>query len=79
LRLAGDPPDIHITPRIGPLGWLDFHRVAEAIIVGRTAVEKALDSITETVAELRRPFARRRSARRPVSGGRPKSLASVKE
>jgi NTE family protein len=53
MRLAGDPPDIHITPRIGHVGWLDFHRAAEAIEVGRVATEKALDSISETIAELR--------------------------
>ncbi len=27
MRLAGDPPDVHITPRIGHIGWLDFHRL----------------------------------------------------
>jgi len=53
MRLAGDPPDIHITPRIGHIGWLDFHRAAEAIEVGRTAAEKALESISQTIAELR--------------------------
>ncbi len=53
MRLAGDPPDVHITPRIGHIGWLDFHRAAEAIAVGRAAAEKALDSISETIAELR--------------------------
>lgn len=53
MRLAGDPPDVHITPRIGHIGWLDFHRAAEAIDVGRAAAEKALDSIGETIAALR--------------------------
>lgn len=52
MRLAGDPPDVHITPRIGHVGWLDFHRASEAIAVGRHAAEKALDSITETISEL---------------------------
>jgi NTE family protein len=53
MRLAGDPPDVHITPRIGHIGWLDFHRAAEAIEVGRSAAEKALDSITEMITALR--------------------------
>ncbi len=53
MRLAGDPPDVHITPRIGHVGWLDFHRAEEAIAVGRAAAEKAMDSITETIAQLR--------------------------
>jgi NTE family protein len=52
MRLAGDPPDVHITPRIGHIGWLDFHRAAESITVGRAATEKAIDSITESVADL---------------------------
>ncbi len=53
MRLAGDPPDVHITPRIGHIGWVDFHRADEAIEVGRSAAEKALDSITEMIAALR--------------------------
>jgi NTE family protein len=53
MRLAGDPPDVHITPRIGHIGWLDFHHAAEAIAVGQAATEKAIDSITESIAELR--------------------------
>jgi NTE family protein len=53
MRLAGDPPDVHIMPRIGDIGWLDFHRAADAIAIGRAATEKALDSINETIAELR--------------------------
>ena len=51
MRLAGDPPDVHITPRIGHIGFLDFHRAAEAIAVGQAATEKALDLITESIAE----------------------------
>ena len=35
MRLAGDPPDVHITPHIGHIGWLDFHRAAEAIASAR--------------------------------------------
>jgi NTE family protein len=52
MRLAGDPPDVHITPRIGHISFLDFHRAADAIAVGRSAAEKALDSIAESIAEL---------------------------
>jgi NTE family protein len=50
MRLAGDPPDVHITPHIGHIGWLDFHRAAESIAVGQAATEKAIDSITESIA-----------------------------
>jgi NTE family protein len=52
MRLAGDPPDVHITPRIGHVGWLDFHRAAESIEVGRAATEKAIESIEESIADL---------------------------
>ena len=52
MRLAGDPPDVHITPRIGHVGWLDFHRAAESIAVGQAATERAIDSIAESIAEL---------------------------
>jgi NTE family protein len=52
MRLAGDPPDVHITPRIAKIGFLEFHRAAESIEIGRAATEKAIDSITEAIAEL---------------------------
>jgi NTE family protein len=52
MRLAGDPPDVHITPRIASIGFLDFHRAAEAIEIGSAATEKALESITQTIVEL---------------------------
>ena len=52
MRLAGDPPDIHITPRIGQIGFLDFHRAAESIAVGQAATASALGVITESIAEL---------------------------
>jgi NTE family protein len=52
MRLAGDPPDVHITPHIGHVGWLDFHHAAEAIAVGRTATEKALEAIMETIGAI---------------------------
>jgi NTE family protein len=52
MRLAGDPPDVHITPRVGKIGFLDFHRAAEAIAIGQAATEKAIESITESIAEL---------------------------
>jgi NTE family protein len=52
MRLAGDPPDVHITPRIGHVGWLDFHHAAESIAVGQAATEKAIDSINESIADL---------------------------
>jgi len=52
MRLAGDPPDVHITPHIGHIGWLDFHRAEEAIAAGKAAAEKALEPIAATIAAL---------------------------
>ncbi len=39
-RLAGEPPDLVVTPRLGDLGLLDFQSAAEAIEEGRRAVER---------------------------------------
>src|SRR5262249_40222459 len=33
-RLAGDPPDMLITPRVGQIGWFEFHRAAGLIDFG---------------------------------------------
>ena len=52
MRLAGDPPDIHITPHVAPIGWLDFHRAADAIAAGQAAAEKALEPIVHSIAAL---------------------------
>jgi NTE family protein len=51
-RLAGDPPDVMISPRVGPIGLFDFHRAADAITLGTEATEKAMESIAETIAAL---------------------------
>lgn len=40
-RLAGDPPDILLRPRLAQISWLDFHRAKEAIVEGATCVEQA--------------------------------------
>ncbi len=51
-RLAGDPPDLLITPRVGQIGWFDFHRAADLITFGARATERAIDSIQEVVQVL---------------------------
>jgi NTE family protein len=51
-RLAGDPPDILISPRISGVGLFDFHRAAETIEHGRRAAERAIESIDEAIAIL---------------------------
>jgi NTE family protein len=51
-RLAGDPPDLLITPRVGQIGWFDFHRAAELIAFGARAAERALSAIEEAIPDL---------------------------
>lgn len=44
-RLAGDPPDIMISPRVGTIGLFDFHRAEELIQLGFEATERASDDL----------------------------------
>jgi len=49
-RMAGDPPDIIITPRLSQLGLMEFDRAAPAIEEGHQAVRRmrpALESLLE--------------------------------
>ena len=48
-RLAGDPPDMLISPRVGQIGWFDFHRAGDLIAFGARAAERAIDSIQEAI------------------------------
>ncbi|ABD88669.1 patatin-like phospholipase family protein [Rhodopseudomonas palustris] len=48
-RLAGDPPDLLISPRVGKIGWFDFHRADEMIGHGARAAERAIESIQEAI------------------------------
>ena len=48
-RLAGDPPDLLITPRVGQFGWFDFHRAEDQIAHGARAAERALEQVRETI------------------------------
>jgi len=48
-RLAGDPPDLLISPRVGQIGWFDFHRADDLIGHGVRAAERAIISIQEAI------------------------------
>lgn len=48
-RLAGEPADVLISPRLAQLGLMDFHRGAEAIAEGEAAVEVALPAIARAL------------------------------
>jgi len=39
-RMAGDPPDVLITPKLGYMGLMEFHRAKEAIEEGKASVER---------------------------------------
>jgi len=45
-RLAGDPADVLISPRVDDIGILEFHRAAEAIKEGEDCVRKSLAKIS---------------------------------
>ena len=44
-RLAGEPADVLLAPRLGHLGLLDYHRGKDAISEGRDAVRRLLPEI----------------------------------
>lgn len=48
-RLASDPPDVVIAPKIGHLTLLEFDRADELIRLGEEATEEALPLIRETI------------------------------
>jgi NTE family protein len=48
-RLAGDPPEVLLTPRLAHLGSLDYHRAAVAIAEGREAVARMLPAIRDAL------------------------------
>jgi NTE family protein len=51
-RLAGDPPDVIISPRLGQIGWFDFHRANEAMEIGTRAAQRSLELVDEAIAAL---------------------------
>jgi NTE family protein len=54
-RLAGEPADVMIRPRLSQIALLDFHRAAESIAEGQRAAERVLPEISEIVASQTRP------------------------
>lgn len=50
-RLAGEPADVLVAPRLAQLGLLDYHRGQEAIAAGRTATEHMLPLLRALVEE----------------------------
>ncbi|MEE8372003.1 MAG: patatin-like phospholipase family protein [Sphingomonadales bacterium] len=48
-RMAGDPPDISITPRVGHVGLMEFHRAEELIEIGYKAFEDEFDYLRDAL------------------------------
>ncbi|GAB2595899.1 patatin-like phospholipase family protein [Nitrincola alkalisediminis] len=44
-RMAGDPPDILLSPRLANIGLLEFYRAEEAIDEGRACVKRMLPAL----------------------------------
>jgi NTE family protein len=49
-RLAGEPADVLLAPRLGHLALMDYHRGVEAIEEGRAAVSRMLPSIEHALS-----------------------------
>lgn len=56
-RLAGDPPDAMITPRLHGIGLFDFHRAEDLIARGEAAAQRAIDDIGREL-QFRRDYER---------------------
>ena len=48
-RMAGDPPDILLSPRLSHIGLLEFYRANEAISEGKSCVGRMLPAIQEAL------------------------------
>lgn len=59
-RLAGDPPDAVINPRLSGIGPFEFHRAAELIAHGEAAARREVEDLTQQL-ELRARLARVRA------------------
>jgi NTE family protein len=55
-RMAGDPADVLISPKLGGVGMFDFHRAAEAIELGAEATERSIDQIADAITALSQPY-----------------------
>jgi NTE family protein len=53
-RMAGDPPDAVIAPRVGDMSLFDFHRADEMIARGENAAKRGLDEIQREIELMRR-------------------------
>ena len=48
-RMAGNPPDVLLVPRLNHIGLLEFNRAEETIAEGRKCVERALPALEDSL------------------------------
>jgi NTE family protein len=56
-RLAGDPPDVTIAPKVGDIGLMQFDRAAESIAAGERATEMGARALTDALRRLDNDYA----------------------
>lgn len=49
-RMAGDPPDILLTPKLSHIGLLEFYRASEAILEGKECVQRMMPMIQHVLS-----------------------------
>jgi NTE family protein len=54
-RMAGEPPDIHITPLLSHVGLMEFDRAEESIREGREATRRQKEAILKFARALEKP------------------------
>jgi NTE family protein len=69
-----------ISPRVGQIGWFDFHRADDLIAHGARAAERAIESIQEAIDILAPGAARQTSAavRQTKAAGEPGAAVEKK-
>ena len=51
-RLAGDPADVLVLPKVGHVPLLDFDNADELITIGRNAIDDAMPEIESAIEAL---------------------------
>jgi NTE family protein len=76
-RLAGDPPDVMVAPRLGHVGYLEFYRAEECIAAGEEAARRAVPEIREAMRMLGAGAAAWNRKAKGKSSDAPKSADNV--
>ncbi|MCW8837039.1 MAG: patatin-like phospholipase family protein [Rhodospirillales bacterium] len=55
-RLAGDPADVNVIPRLGHIGLMEFHRAKEIIEEGYKAAQRSAERIKDSIEGFQTAF-----------------------